>query len=251
MARRRNRADAQLVEDGHVETLAEAAARIIRGEVMVTDPRGRERKVAKPGESIVEGSQFRILGVPRRFVSRAGDKLEAALEHFAIEVEGRICADVGASTGGFTDCLLRRGARRVHAVDVAYGILAWSVRQDARVVVHERTHARALDAAQLGGPVDLVVVDLSFIAVAPLLAGLAALLAPAGELVVLVKPQFELPASAVPEGGVVRDEADRVAALDAVREAARRCGLVDGGALASPVPGADGNVEWLARFRCP
>jgi 23S rRNA (cytidine1920-2'-O)/16S rRNA (cytidine1409-2'-O)-methyltransferase len=181
------------------------------------------------------------------YVSRGGAKLAAALDAFNLDVSAMRALDAGASTGGFTDCLLQRGAREVVAVDVSYGQLAWSLRNDQRVRVVERTNVRALDAATLGEPVDLVVADLSFIGLRTVRDALIGAVRAGGHLVLLVKPQFELPRERVPRGsgGVVRDRADwadaLVLAAAAYRE--RGCGLA--GACASPLPGPKGNREFF------
>jgi 23S rRNA (cytidine1920-2'-O)/16S rRNA (cytidine1409-2'-O)-methyltransferase len=178
---------------------------------------------------------------PLPFVSRGGLKLAAALDAWPVSVAGRLCADLGASTGGFTDCLLQRGASRVFAVDVGYGQLAWSLRQDPRVVVLERTNARNL--ASLPEAPELIVGDLSFISLRLILPAVRRLLAPAGEAVLLVKPQFEVGRHAVGKGGKVKDPA---AALDEVSAAAVATGFTVRGRMPSPIAGAKaGNQEWL------
>ena len=184
-----------------------------------------------------------------RYVSRGGEKLEAALDAFGIDARGRVCLDVGASTGGFTDCLLRHGASRVYALDVGRGQLAESLRMDPRVVVMERTHAGRLDplhpqAISLPERVGLAVIDVSFIRLARVLAGVKAQLGPGAEIVALVKPQFELPAALVPKG-VVREDEHRLAALEGVRQAAARLGLSARGVIVSPLAGPAGNREYL------
>jgi len=181
----------------------------------------------------------------RRFVSRGGEKLDAALEAFGVQVMGVRALDAGASTGGFTDCLLRRGAREVVAADVAYGQLAWELRNDDRVRVLERTNVRML-AAEQAGQLDLLVADLSFISL-ELLAGVFADLAP-GEMVLLVKPQFELPRARVPRGGVVRDQAAWIEAMEAVARAYRAAGYALCGAVPSPLVGPKGNREFFLHF---
>jgi len=181
----------------------------------------------------------------RRFVSRGGEKLDAALEAFGVQVMGVRALDAGASTGGFTDCLLRRGAREVVAADVAYGQLAWELRNDDRVRVLERTNVRML-AAEQAGQLDLLVADLSFISL-ELLAGVFADLAP-GEMVLLVKPQFELPRARVPRGGVVRDQAAWIEAMEAVARAYRAAGYALSGAVPSPLVGPKGNREFFLHF---
>jgi 23S rRNA (cytidine1920-2'-O)/16S rRNA (cytidine1409-2'-O)-methyltransferase len=181
----------------------------------------------------------------RRFVSRGGEKLDAALEAFGINVDGARALDAGASTGGFTDCLLQRGARTVVAADVAYGQLAWELRNDPRVQVLERTNVKTLTAEQ-AGPLDLLVADLSFISLAALAAVFAGL-RPA-EMIVLVKPQFELPRARVPRGGVVRDGAAWIEAMEAVARAYRAAGYALSGAVPSSLVGPKGNREFFLHF---
>jgi 23S rRNA (cytidine1920-2'-O)/16S rRNA (cytidine1409-2'-O)-methyltransferase len=200
----------------------------------------------KPGDLVDPETPLEVLaGHP--FVSRGGEKLDAALEAFGIDVRDRVCLDVGASTGGFTDCLLRRGARRVYALDVGRGQLADSLRSDPRVVSMERTHARRLrstdpDAVTLPEPVSLAVVDVSFISLTQLLGGIAEHVEPGGEIVALVKPQFESQPRDVP-GGVARDPAVRRAAIDRVRKHAESLGLAVRGEVESPLAGPAGNRE--------
>ena len=178
----------------------------------------------------------------RRFVSRGGEKLDAALDAFGLQVAGARVLDAGASTGGFTDCLVQRGAREVVAADVAYGQLAWELRNDARVRVLERTNVRMMTVEQ-AGPLDLLVADLSFISLAAL-AGTFAVLAPA-EMVLLVKPQFELPRARVPRGGVVREPIAWTEAMEAVARAYRAAGYALSGAAPSPLVGPKGNREFF------
>ncbi len=202
-------------------------------------PAGSPSRQVGPGESIV------VAGPPRRVVSRGGDKLDAALDAFALDVAGRRCLDAGASTGGFTDCLLRRGASSVVAVDVGRGQLAWGLRQDPRVTVLDRTNIRHVDVATVGGPFDVVTADLAFISlrlVAPVLADLTV---GSGSVVALVKPQFEAGRGRVGRGGVVRDPVVWRAALSGVVEAFEVSGLAVADGIVSPLRGADGNVEFL------
>jgi 23S rRNA (cytidine1920-2'-O)/16S rRNA (cytidine1409-2'-O)-methyltransferase len=182
----------------------------------------------------------------RRFVSRGGEKLDAAIDAFGVKLDGARALDAGASTGGFTDCLLQRGAREVVAADVAYGQLAWELRNDARVRVLERTNVRMLTGEQ-AGPLDLLVADLSFISLAAL-ATVFTGLSPA-EMVLLVKPQFELPRARVPRGGVVRDQTAWTEAMEAVARAYRAAGYALSGAVPSPLVGPKGNREFLLHFK--
>lgn len=238
------RADALLHARGFATTPAEAGALILAGRVMVTDARGRERRLDKAGERLPPEVRFRLKGERGRFVSRAGLKLDAALDRFGVEVRGREAVDLGLSTGGFTDCLLQRGAARVHGVDVSYGLVDWRIRTDPRVVLHERTNARHLTPANIGDPVDLVVLDLSFIGLDAIWPVLPPLLRPSGEVVALVKPQFELERGAT-EDGIVTDPEARRRAVDRAEMGARAAGLVPRGRAPSAVPGRSGNEEWF------
>jgi 23S rRNA (cytidine1920-2'-O)/16S rRNA (cytidine1409-2'-O)-methyltransferase len=204
--------------------------------------------VDKPGAQVKTGSQVRLRGEPKRFVSRGGEKLAGALADLAVNPAGMRCLDVGASTGGFTDCLLAAGARQVVAVDVGYGQLAPRLREDPRVVVLERRNARGLEPSDLAGPVELITVDVSFISVRLLLPVLARV-APEASWLVLVKPQFEVGKGRVGKGGVVRDDALRAQAVACVREAAQALGLEVLGEAESRLSGAKGNREVFLHLR--
>ncbi len=239
------RLDHALVGRGLLPNRERAVQEIRAGNVIVDD-----RVVDKPGTRVAEGARLRLRVAPAPYVSRGGRKLEAALDGFGVAPAGRTCADFGASTGGFTDCLLQRGAARVYAIDVGYGQLAWSLRTDPRVVVMERTNVRHL--AGLPEPIELLVGDLSFISLSSVLPSICKALAPGGEAVVLVKPQFEVEAAGVGPGGLVRDEALQLGALAAVEAAAVANGLAVLGDMQSPIPGAKaGNREWLLHLRKP
>lgn len=242
------RADQLLVQQGLAEDAAAAAALVMAGRVLATDPEGRERKVGKPGEPLRAWDALRIKGRNRPYVSRAGEKLAGALDSFAVDPAGRVCADIGLSTGGFTDCLLRRGAVRVHGVDVAYGIVDWRLRTDARLVLHERQNARSLPPDFFGERVSLAVVDVSFISVTAILPALVGQLGPGAEVVVLVKPQFEA-ARADVRDGIVVDDSVRVAAVDRIVTAARELGLDLVAHADSTLAGTDGNREILVHLR--
>jgi 23S rRNA (cytidine1920-2'-O)/16S rRNA (cytidine1409-2'-O)-methyltransferase len=233
------------VERGLAPTRSKAQALLLAGRVRVGAGDGA-RSDRKPGD-LVDPKVPLAVAESAPFVSRGGEKLAAALDEFRISVRDRVCLDVGASTGGFTDCLLQRGARRVYALDVGRGQLADSLRSDARVVSMERTHARRLDpndpdAVALPEPVTLAVVDVSFISLTQVLGGVARRLEPGADLVVLVKPQFESQPRDVPRG-VVRDPAVRRAAVNRVREHAASIGLAVHGEIESPLPGPAGNRE--------
>jgi len=203
--------------------------------------------VDKPGARVRPEQRVRVRGEQRRFVSRGGEKLAGALRDLGLDPAGRVCLDVGASTGGFTDCLLQAGARRVIAVDVGYGQLHEQLRRDERVTVLERTNARSLSPGLLSEPPDFVTADVSFISLRLLLPRLAEV-APGAELLVLVKPQFELEKGQVGKGGVVRDDALRAAAVSRVRACAEALGYAAAGQADSRLPGPRGNREvflWL------
>jgi 23S rRNA (cytidine1920-2'-O)/16S rRNA (cytidine1409-2'-O)-methyltransferase len=201
----------------------------------------------KPERMVEEAEPIELVGPGPRFVSRGGEKLEPALDAFGIDVAGARCLDVGASTGGFTDCLLQRGARAVVALDVGRGQLAWSLRQDDRVTVLERTDVRDVDPAEIGA-VDLVVADLSFISLRTVLPSIAAL-AGGAPIVALVKPQFEVGKGRVGKGGVVRDPALHAEAVAGVVEKAESIGVRCGASFESPVPGTEGNREFFVLLR--
>jgi 23S rRNA (cytidine1920-2'-O)/16S rRNA (cytidine1409-2'-O)-methyltransferase len=234
----RRRLDALLAERGLAPSRTSAAASVRAGRVRI----GRDGPVAsKPGQLVEHDAELLVEG-PERYVSRGGVKLENALDALAIDVSDRSCIDVGASTGGFTDCLLRRGVARVIAVDVGYGQLDWRLRTDPRVTVLERTNARNLAGQDLPYAPELATVDVSFISLAKVLPAVAGSLAPGGEILALVKPQFELGRGRV-RGGVVRSAAKRREALVAVGRAARAIGLGVLGFAPSGLPGPKGNRE--------
>jgi 23S rRNA (cytidine1920-2'-O)/16S rRNA (cytidine1409-2'-O)-methyltransferase len=241
--RRKIRLDALLVERALSESRTRAQSLILAGRILVNDV-----PVEKPGTQVCADAALRVRGVARAFVSRGGEKLAGALSDLALDPRGLDCLDVGASTGGFTDCLLQQGARRVVAVDVGYGQLHSTLRADARVRVLERTHARELKSEQLGGPIDLVTVDVSFISLRLLLPPLRAL-APDAEFLVLVKPQFEVGKGQVEKGGVVRDEAKRAQAVSSVRACAEGLGLKAVGEAESRLAGPKGNREVFLHLR--
>ena len=213
------------------------------GQVLVDDV-----PIDKPGTRVRDEAALRVRGVASRFVSRGGDKLEGALADLGIDPSGKLCLDVGASTGGFTDCLLQRGARRVVAVDVGYGLLDAKLRVDPRVVVRERINARNLEASQVQGPVELVVADVAFISLRLVVPALATV-APRAEWLLLVKPQFEVGREQVGKGGVVRDDALRTAAVESVRGAAEGLGWREIARADSRVAGPKGNREIFLHLR--
>ncbi|HTD45365.1 MAG TPA: TlyA family RNA methyltransferase [Bryobacteraceae bacterium] len=234
----KTRLDHLLVDRGLAESREKAHALILAGHVLING-----QKAEKPGHSVPGDAQIELLErMP--YVSRGGYKLAAALDHWAIDVEGRVCLDVGASTGGFTDCLLQRGAARVWSIDVGHGQLDWRLRNDPRVVVREGMNARNLPAEHFPAKFDLAVCDASFISTTLLIPAIIPLLAPRGELVILVKPQFEVERGQVGKGGIVRDPELHLAACDRVRTAVEARGF-HGRIIASPILGAEGNREFL------
>ena len=234
------RLDRLLVERGLAESREKAQALILAGQVLVGG-----QKAAKPGHAVATDAPVSLLGPPAKYVSRGGLKLEGALHRFSIDVRGKICLDVGASTGGFTDCLLQHGAARVYAVDVGTGQLDWKLRQDPRVLLRERTNARYLDPRSVPEPVEVVTCDVSFISVTLILPALAPLLRPASRLVVLAKPQFEAGRAQVGKGGIVRDPRVHAVVVEKVSRAVRGLGFEKVESMECPIPGAEGNREFL------
>jgi 23S rRNA (cytidine1920-2'-O)/16S rRNA (cytidine1409-2'-O)-methyltransferase len=239
------RIDRLLVERGLVTSRERARRLVMAGQVLVDD-----RPVTKPGTEVPADAALRLRGGESPYVSRGGEKLAGALDAFRLDVHDVVALDVGASTGGFTDCLLQRGARRVIAVDVGYGQLAWRLRQDARVVVLERTNARRLEPGMLPEQPAMAVVDVSFISLAKVLPAVAGVVVPGGTIVAMVKPQFEVGRGRVGKGGVVRDADERAGAVASVRAVATALGLDVRGEAESVLPGPKGNREvflWLSR----
>ncbi len=242
----RERLDKLLLDRGLVASRPRAAALIMSGDVFVGG-----RVADKPGAMIDAEAEISLRKPDHPYVSRGGLKLAKALDHFAIDPTGLVCLDIGASTGGFTDVLLRSGAARVYAIDVGYGQLAWSLRQDPRVVVLERQNVRSVELALVPDSCDLAVVDVSFISLTLVLRRIAELLRPpvGKPIVALVKPQFEVGRDQVSRGGVVRDEMVRHGAVDKVRAWANANGFESGGHIESPITGPAGNVEYLLLLR--
>lgn len=242
---KRTRLDVLLVERGVFETRSKAAAAVMAGLVLVDG-----QAALKAGAGVAEDSQLSLKGDPCPYVSRGGLKLRAALDAFPINVLDRVCLDVGSSTGGFTDCLLQAGAAKVYAVDVGTAQLASKLKSDPRVVSRENTHAKLLRPEWFDPRPTLAVADVSFISLAQVLPFILPCLAEPAELVVLVKPQFEVGPKLAPKG-VVRDPAVRLQAVDKIRAAAAALGLAEGGLAASPAKGPKGNVEYLLWLRRP
>ncbi len=237
------RLDVLLVMRGLAESREKAQAMILAGEVRVNGGRAE-----KPGARILETARVEVRSRLQKYASRGGHKLEGALADFAVDVAGRVCLDIGSSTGGFTDCLLQRGARRVYAVDVTASQLAWKLQQDPRVIRIEK-NARELSPADLGEPADLVTIDVSFISADRVLAPAVRAAQPGAEFLILVKPQFELSRSEVGKGGIVREAKLHDKAIERVRRAASDAGLDVLGVRPSRLAGAEGNEEFFLHAR--
>ncbi|MFO0596895.1 MAG: TlyA family RNA methyltransferase [Myxococcaceae bacterium] len=237
---KKERLDVLVHERGLAESRSKAQAMILAGQVIVDDQR-----VDKPGTRVSVEAELRIKGEVLPYVSRGGLKLKAALDAFSVDVKGAICADIGASTGGFTDCLLQHGATRVHAIDVGYGQLHEKLRTDPRVISRERVNARHLTDDDLPERVGVIVIDVSFISLALVLPAVLPKLTPRGVLIALIKPQFEVGPDRLDKGGVVRDAAARQEAIDRIVAFVEAAGLERVGLIDSPVHGPAGNVEAL------
>jgi 23S rRNA (cytidine1920-2'-O)/16S rRNA (cytidine1409-2'-O)-methyltransferase len=241
----KTRLDKLLVERGLAPTRERAQAMVVAGRVLVN-----EQKVDKPGTAIAEDAVFRLLGDDPRYVGRGGLKLEAALKHWQIDLTGRFCVDVGASTGGFTDCMLQNGAARVLAIDTGYGQIAQSLRSDSRVSLMERTNARLLKPGDLLEGISFLAMDVSFISATLVLPAVVATIGDSlTEAVVLVKPQFDAGREYVGKGGIVRDPAGHQVAIDRVRECVLALGGREIEIIDSPILGAEGNKEFLMHSR--
>ena len=240
----KERLDKLLVERGLVESRAQAHALILAGQVLVA-----EQRTDKPGQMIDPSLAIRIKGAVSRYVGRGGLKLESALREFRIDPTEKTCVDVGASTGGFTDCLLQHGARCVWAIDVGHNQLAWKIRQDPRVVVIEGQNARILDPGQFPALFEIATVDVSFISLAKILPALAACLADGADAIPLVKPQFEVGRGQVGKRGVVADPVKHRRVLEEIAAVAGAAGLLPVDVTESPIRGAEGNREFFFHLR--
>ena len=234
----KTRLDRLLVDRGLVESREKAQALIMAGEVRVNS-----QKATKPGQVYPDDAAIELMARPP-YVSRGGIKLAGALRQFAIDATGKVCADIGSSTGGFTDVLLQAGAARVHAVDVGAGQLDWKLRTDPRVILHEGVNARELQPAGIGEPIDLLVCDVSFISVTLILPAITGLLHSASQMVILIKPQFEVGKGQVGKGGIVRDPTLHQAVCNRVSQAVKELGF-ETEIMESPIAGAEGNKEFL------
>ncbi len=243
---KRERIDKLLVERGLVETRTKAQAMVMAGIVLVN-----EQRVSKPSDLFNTDAQIRLKGSDdpaTRFVGRGGVKLDAALREFKVDVNGLLCLDVGASTGGFTDCLLQNGARRIVAIDVGHNQIDYRLRSDARVDVREGVNARHLIPQDFDQKFDLAVMDVSFISVTKILPAVVPLLTTDARLIVLIKPQFEVGRGEVGKGGIVRDPEKHARVVEDVNRSAAELGLKVVGVMESPIRGAEGNIEFLALY---
>ncbi len=238
------RLDVLLVQAGQCESRERAKALIMAGQVFIEN-----QKCDKAGLLVSPETKAEIRGETLKYVSRGGLKLEKAIAAFPIVLSGKTCMDIGASTGGFTDCMLQNGAKKVFAVDVGYGQFAWKLRNDPRVVNMERTNIRYVTPADIGEPIDFVSIDVSFISLRLVLPAAKALLAPAGEIAALIKPQFEAGREQVGKKGVVKDPKVHFSVVKNVLTFAAELGLTAAGLSYSPIKGPEGNIEYLAFFQ--
>jgi len=240
------RVDKLLVERGLAVSRTKAQAMVMAGVVLVN-----EQRINKPSDLVAHNAEIRIKGgddPASRYVGRGGLKLEAALREFQINVEGLTCLDVGASTGGFTDCLLQHGASKVISIDVGHNQIHWRLRTDSRVEVREGTNARYLKPDDFPGRFELVVMDVSFISATKIMPAIVSLLTDTGQLITLINPQFEVGRWEVGKGGIVRDSQKHARVIDEVNRAAQDLGLRARNVIESPIHGADGNIEFLALY---
>ncbi len=236
----KTRLDKFLIDTGFALNMEKARALIMAGKVIVNG-----QKIDKSGALIDAGSDIRILGEDIPYVSRGGVKLEKAIREFKIDAKGRVAIDIGASTGGFTDCLLQSGAEKVYAIDVGYGQLAWKLRSDPRIVNIEKTNIRYLDKSLVKEKADIITIDVSFISLTKVIPAVIDLLKPQGIIIALIKPQFELKRGDVGKGGIVKDEARHMEAVDKIKDFAITLGLAVQGVIESPILGQKGNREFF------
>lgn len=240
----RERIDKVLVDRGFVRSRERAKAFVMEGKVIVDG-----ECITKAGTLVLPGAEIRLKDDDIPYVSRGGLKLEGALDHFRIDPAGKTVMDIGSSTGGFTDCILKKGAKKVYAIDVGYGQFDWSLRKDPRIVLFEKTNIRYLEKDRVPESIDLAVIDVSFISLLKVLPKTIEFLHDNGEVLALVKPQFEVGRESVEKGGIIRDEKKRMAAVDTVREGAGQIGLRAVGVYESPVRGQKGNREYFLYLR--
>lgn len=240
----KKRLDVLLVESGFFDSRARAQAAILAGSVLVNG-----RKVADAGRKVDESAEIKVIGDTNPYVSRGGLKLEGALKDFKLEVKDMVALDVGISTGGFADCLLQHGAKKIYGIDVGYGQLAWKLRCDERVKIFERSNIRYFDASKIPEPIDIATIDVSFISLTLVIPRVVEMLKSGGYILALVKPQFELSKKEVKRGGVVKDRELRLKAVSKIEEFARSVGLEVLGVAASKVLGPKGNQEYFILLR--
>jgi 23S rRNA (cytidine1920-2'-O)/16S rRNA (cytidine1409-2'-O)-methyltransferase len=240
----KKRIDLLLVERGLAPSRERAQALLLSGAVLVN-----EQKITKSGTTVAEDCEIRLLGADHGYVSRGALKLIAALDAWSVSIKDRVGLDVGASTGGFTQVLLERGARRVHAIDVGHNQLDWKIRSDARVVVKEGVNARYLTAEDLPESVDVIVIDVSFISLAKILPATLAFASADADWVTLIKPQFEAGREHIDKGGIVRSEEVRRRVVEEVKSAGESLGLRSVGLIESPITGSEGNIEYLMHWK--
>jgi len=233
-----------MVDKGIVKSRERAKALIMAGNVFIDG-----RKVSKAGDFVDAAAEVTLKEQDIPYVSRGGVKLEAALDFFGVAPSGKTVMDIGCSTGGFTDCVLKGGATKVYAVDVGYGQLDWSLRNDPRVILHEKTNIRYLERDRIPEMIDLTVIDVSFISLTQVLARVPDFLDDDGDVIALIKPQFEVGKDMVDKGGVIRDEAKRLSAVQKVREFSESSGFMVMGVCESPITGQKGNIEYFIHLR--
>ena len=234
------RLDKFLFDTGFASTIESSRALIMAGKVLVNG-----QKIDKAGALIDADADIRIVGEEIKYVSRGGIKLEKAILEFKVDVKDKVCLDIGASTGGFTDCLLQSGAKKVYALDVGYGLLAWKLRNDPRIVNIEKTNIRYLDKSLIKEKADIITIDVSFISLTKVISVIIDLLRPHGIIIALIKPQFELKRGDVGKGGIVKDEAMHMEAVDKIKDFAITLGLEIKGVIESPIFGQKGNREFF------
>lgn len=240
----KERLDRMLMQKGLVSSRERAKALIMEGHVLVNNI-----PVTKAGALIRDEDMISLKGTESPYVSRGGIKLEAALKHFGIDVNGSTAMDVGASTGGFTDCMLKMGAKRVYSIDVGYGQFDWQLRHDPRVILLERTNIRYLERQGIPEGIDIAAVDVSFISLTKVIPKITEFLKPEGVIIALLKPQFEVGKGEVGKGGIVREEEKRLLALESVSHELERAGIEAQGVMQSPIKGQKGNIEYLLYLR--
>jgi len=240
----KSRLDDLLVSKGLFGSKTKAQASVMAGLVLVNN-----EKIEKPGTKVEETSQIRILGNAIPYVSRGGIKLEKALDHFNVEIKGLTIADIGAGTGGFTDCLLKKGAKKIYAIDVGYGQFDWKLRNDPRIVLIERKNARELKISDIGEQVDMVVMDVSFISILKILPAISNIINENGFVLTLIKPQFEAGRDDIPRGGVIKNKKVRDKVIENIKNGVEKLGFNVIGQVQSPITGREGNIEYFMYLR--